>query len=380
MREITARSGLCHIWDSTHIFRDHPEAASSPVPGVSPSGNRVTLCFTWWNGGNYVSALEQIETLRSRMGESIVGQEDVVERIIIGLLANGNLLVEGLPGLAKTRAIKALAKNVEADFSRIQFTPDLLPADVTGTEVYYQKDGAGEFRFEPGPIFANIVLGDEINRAPAKVQAAMLEAMEERQVTVAGTTHRMPPLFMVMATQNPVEQEGTYPLPEAQMDRFLMHVNIVYPSVEDEVRIIDMVRAEETASHGDQGQPAEVRKRIPQQAVFDARAEIGRIRVSDAVQRYMADLVYATRIPDQYSEDLNRWIDVGSSPRASLALDKCSRTHAWLAGRDYVDPGDVRAIAHDVLRHRLMLSYQAQGDGVSADDVVDALIEQVALP
>jgi MoxR-like ATPase len=326
-------------------------------------------------------AQDQIKALRERMQQSIIGQEDVVERIIIGLLANGNLLVEGLPGLAKTRAIKALASNIEADFSRIQFTPDLLPSDVTGTEVYYQKDGQGEFRFEPGPIFANIVLGDEINRAPAKVQAAMLEAMEERQVTVAGTTHKMPPLFMVMATQNPVEQEGTYPLPEAQMDRFLMHVNIEYTPVEDEVRIVELVRGEEIATNKDNSQQSsEAAERIPQQAVFDARREIGQVKVSSAIARYMADLVYATRTPEKYSEDLARWIDVGGSPRASLALDKCSRTHAWLSGRDFVDPEDVRAIVHDCLRHRLMLSYEAQGEGVRADQVVDAIVEQVALP
>ena len=326
-------------------------------------------------------AYEQVQALQTRMQESIIGQKDVVERLIIGLLANGNLLVEGLPGLAKTRAIKALAKNLEADFSRIQFTPDLLPSDVTGTEVYYQKDGDGEFRFEPGPIFANIVLGDEINRAPAKVQAAMLEAMEERQVTVAGTTHKMPPLFMVMATQNPVEQEGTYPLPEAQMDRFLMHVNIEYTPVEDEVRIVELVRAEEVATNSDDsGQPQEAVERIPQQAIFDARREIGAVQVSAAMGRYMADLVYATRTPEKYSEDLARWIDVGGSPRASLALDKCSRTHAWLQQRDYVDPEDVRAIIHDCLRHRLMLSYEAQGEGIRADQVIDAIVEQVALP
>lgn len=326
-----------------------------------------------------MTAQDQINDLKSRMAESIIGQEDVVEKIIIGLLANGNLLVEGLPGLAKTRAIKALAENVEADFSRIQFTPDLLPADVTGTEVYYQKDGSGEFRFEAGPIFANIVLGDEINRAPAKVQAAMLEAMEERQVTVSGTTHKMPPLFMVMATQNPVEQEGTYPLPEAQLDRFLMHVNIHYTSVEDEVRIISLVRGEENVSTEKQEAKAE-RERIPQDAVFTARKEIAAVHVADAVQRYMADLVYATRTPDKYSEDLDRWIDVGGSPRASLALDKCSRTYAWLQGKDFVDPGDVRTVIHDVLRHRLMLSYEAQGDGVTADKVIDVLLEKVALP
>ncbi len=328
-----------------------------------------------------MSAYQQIAELKKRMGESIIGQEAVVERLIIGLLANGNLLVEGLPGLAKTRAIKALAKNIDADFSRIQFTPDLLPSDVTGTEIYYQSDSGSEFRFEPGPIFANIVLGDEINRAPAKVQAAMLEAMEERQVTVAGTTHKLPPLFMVMATQNPVEQEGTYPLPEAQMDRFLMHVNIEYPPVEDEVLIIDLVRSEEAASHGDSDSaPKKEAERISQDAVFAARREISKVHVSDVIQRYMVDLVYATRTPDKYSKDLDRWIDVGGSPRASIALDKCSRTHAWLNERDFVDPEDIRAIVHDVLRHRLMLSYEAQGEGVSADQVIDAVVEQVALP
>jgi MoxR-like ATPase len=332
-----------------------------------------------------MESLEQIENLKARMQQSIVGQTDVIDRLIIGLLANGNLLVEGLPGLAKTRAIKSLAKNLEADFSRIQFTPDLLPSDVTGTEVYYQSDSGSEFRFEPGPIFANIVLGDEINRAPAKVQAAMLEAMEERQVTVAGKTHRMPPLFMVMATQNPVEQEGTYPLPEAQMDRFLMHVSIEYPPIEDEVLVVDLVRAEERAaqvesSATESSEQAPSPERIPQQAVFDARREIAAIHVSDAMKRYIADLVYATRTPEKFSEDLDRWIDVGGSPRASIALDKCGRTHAWLNRRDFVDPEDVRAIVHDCLRHRLMLSYEAQGEGVRADDVIDALVEQVALP
>jgi len=326
-------------------------------------------------------AYEQVQALKARMQDSIIGQETVVERLIIGLLANGNLLVEGLPGLAKTRAIKALANNLEADFSRIQFTPDLLPSDVTGTEVYYQADGKGEFRFEAGPIFANIVLGDEINRAPAKVQAAMLEAMEERQVTVAGTTHKMPPLFMVMATQNPVEQEGTYPLPEAQMDRFLMHVNIEYPPVEDEVLIIDLVRREESAANTERNsQPPQEQQRISQDAIFAAREEIAKVQVSAPLQRYMADLVYATRTPEKYSEDLARWIDVGGSPRASLALDKCSRTLAWLNQRDYVDPEDIRSIVHDCLRHRLMLSYEAQGEGIRADQVIDALVEQVALP
>ncbi|MDU9004787.1 AAA family ATPase [Sedimentitalea todarodis] len=327
-----------------------------------------------------MTAHDQIFDLKARMGQSIIGQTDVIDRLIIGLLANGNLLVEGLPGLAKTRAIKAMAKNLDARFSRIQFTPDLLPSDVTGTEVYLQGAGKAEFRFDPGPIFANIVLADEINRAPAKVQAALLEAMEERQVTVAGTTHKMEPLFIVMATQNPIEQEGTYPLPEAQMDRFLMHVNITYPPVEDEVDVIRLVRGEEQAAHAPAPDAKETPKEIAQQAVFDARAEIGQIHVSDAMDRYMADLVYATRTPARLSEDLGNWIEVGASPRASLALDKCSRTHAWMAGRDYVDPQDVRAIAHDVFRHRIALSYEAQGDGKVTDDITDEIIKLVALP
>ncbi|MEY8829385.1 AAA family ATPase [Sedimentitalea sp. XS_ASV28] len=327
-----------------------------------------------------MTALDHIQDLKRRMGESIIGQTDVIDRLIIGLLANGNLLIEGLPGLAKTRAIKAMAKNLDARFSRIQFTPDLLPSDVTGTEVYVQGDGKSEFRFDPGPIFANIVLADEINRAPAKVQAALLEAMEERQVTVAGTTHRMEPLFIVMATQNPIEQEGTYPLPEAQMDRFLMHVNITYPPVEDEVDVIRLVRGEERTAQAHAGQTTAKPEVIAQQAVFDARAEIGGIHVSDAMDRYMADLVYATRTPAKLDEALGRWIDVGASPRASLALDKCSRAHAWMAGRDYVDPQDVRAITHDVFRHRISLSYEAQGDGKVADDITDEIIKLVALP
>lgn len=320
-----------------------------------------------------------IDALRERMGQAIIGQRDVVERLLIGLLANGNLLVEGLPGLAKTRAIKAMAKNLESDFSRIQFTPDLLPSDVTGTDVYYQTDKGGEFRFEAGPIFANIVLADEINRAPAKVQAALLEAMEERQVTVGGTTHKMAPLFMVMATQNPVEQEGTYALPEAQLDRFLMHVLITYPPVDDEVEVVRLVRAEEIAAQS-KAKGGEKPAPIPQQAIFDARSEIGAIHVSDAIDRYFADLVQATRTPEAYGDDLSRWIEVGASPRASIALDKCSRTHAWLNGRDYVDPEDVRAIAPDVLRHRLGLTYEAHGEGISADQVIAEILMQVALP
>ncbi len=322
---------------------------------------------------------EQILDLKNRMTGDIVGQEEILERLLIGLLANGNLLVEGLPGLAKTRAVKSLAKHLDANLSRIQFTPDLLPSDVTGTEVYHQVDGKGEFRFQPGPIFGNIVLADEINRAPAKVQAALLEAMEERQVTVAGTTHTMPDLFMVMATQNPIEQEGTYPLPEAQMDRFLMHVMIDYPDEAAEAQIIRLVRGESAASANSDAK-ASAREPLAQQVVFDARAEIDAIHTSEAIERYLVDLIFATRYPQRYSDQLDTWIEIGASPRGGLGLDKCSRVHAWLDGRDFVSPDDVRAIVHSVLRHRLKLSYEANAEGVTADNVVTEIVKQVAVP
>ena len=325
-----------------------------------------------------MNAREQIQSLKARMAASIIGQEAIIQRLLIGLLCNGNLLVEGLPGLAKTRAVKALAQNLEADFSRIQFTPDLLPSDVTGTEVLHTEGGDHEFRFERGPIFANIVLADEINRAPAKVQAALLEAMEERQVTVAGTTHPMPPLFMVMATQNPIEQEGTYALPEAQMDRFLMHVYIDYPDEAAEALIIRLVRGEQgSAKTGNSAKEAPAP--LAQDAVFAARDEIQQVAVGEAVERYCVDLVFATRYGQRYGEDLGRWIQVGASPRGSLALDRCSRAHAWLAGRDHVIPDDVRAIAHDCLRHRIQLGYEASADGLSANDVIDTILERVAV-
>ena len=307
------------------------------------------------------------------MASSIIGQERVVERLLIALLANGNVLIEGLPGLAKTRAVKSMATSMQVEFSRIQFTPDLLPADITGTEVLHKGADGNEFRFVPGPIFANIVLADEVNRAPAKVQAALLEAMEERQVTVGGTTHKLPPLFIVMATQNPVEQEGTYPLPEAQMDRFLMHVYIDYGTEEDEGRIIRLVRGEEQATGTDTIDP------VPQQAVFDAREEIGGVTVSPVVERYMVDLIFATRYPERYGEQLKSWINIGASPRGALGLDKCARTYAWLHERDHVLPDDVKAVTHDVLRHRLTLSYDANADGVSADDIIDEILAQVAV-
>jgi MoxR-like ATPase len=321
-----------------------------------------------------MSTHDSIKDLQQRMSASIIGQEDVVKNLVIGLLANGNILMEGLPGLAKTRAVKGMAKNMDADFSRIQFTPDLLPSDITGSEVLYTEAGQPSFRFEAGPIFANIVLADEINRAPAKVQAALLEAMEERQVTVSGTTHKMPNLFMVMATQNPIEQEGTYPLPEAQMDRFLMHVYIDYPDEQSESQIIRLVRGEEQQDSGDGGtQP------ISQQVVFSARDEIHNVGVSATIEKYMVDLVFATRYPDRYDEQLAKWIHVGVSPRGGIALDKCARVHAWLDGREHLLPDDIRAVCHGVFRHRLKLTYDASADGVSANDVIDGILQQVAV-
>lgn len=321
-----------------------------------------------------MSTLDSVRKLQTRMGQSIIGQESVIEQLLIGLLANGNILMEGLPGLAKTRAVKSLAKNMDADFSRIQFTPDLLPSDITGSEVLYTQSGQPTFRFEAGPIFANIVLADEINRAPAKVQAALLEAMEERQVTVAGKTHKMPELFIVMATQNPIEQEGTYPLPEAQMDRFLLHVYIDYGTEEAEAQVIRLVRGEE-------GPSASTEESAPviQQVIFDARKEINQVQVSEAIEKYMVDLVFATRYPERYDEKLASWIRIGASPRGAIGLDKCARVHAWLNKRDHVLPDDVRAIVHGVFRHRIALSYEANADGVSSNDVIDEILKLVAV-
>ena len=309
------------------------------------------------------------------MGRSIIGQERVIDRLILGLLANGHLLLEGLPGLAKTRAVKSLAKNLAVGLSRIQFTPDLLPSDITGTEIYHVSGSKETLEFQPGPIFSNLVLADEINRAPAKVQAALLEAMEERQVTVAGKTHKMDSLFMVLATQNPIEQEGTYPLPEAQMDRFLMHVRVNYPDDEDELEVIRLVRSEWKGLEVEDrdGEP------ILQDAIFNAREEISRIHSSENIERYIVSLISATRYPEKYDEQLAQWIELGASPRGSLALDKCSRVQAWLAQREHVTPDDVRAVVHDCLRHRLILSYEANADGMTVDQVIDEIIKLVAV-
>ena len=321
-----------------------------------------------------MSAREQILELKNRVSRSIIGQEHVVERLLLALLANGNVLMEGLPGLAKTRAIKTLAQHIESEFSRIQFTPDLLPSDVTGTEVYYSEGGIGTFKFQPGPLFGNVVLADEINRAPAKVQAALLEAMEERQITVAGQSHKLPELFMVLATQNPIEQEGTYPLPEAQMDRFLMHVMVEYPDEASEVQILRLVRGEEgsAASSGDDA-------KIAQQVVFDARSEIQQVAVAEAIDAYIVALIAATREPSRYSDQLRMWIHVGASPRGAIALDKVSRAHAWLNDRDFVSPDDVRAVVHDCLRHRIMLSYEANAEGITTDHVIKEIVTRVAV-
>ena len=321
-----------------------------------------------------MTPFESIQLLQTKMNAAIIGQENIVERLIIGLLANGNLLVEGLPGLAKTRAVRAMADAIDSEFSRIQFTPDLLPSDVTGSENMYEDNGEYKFRFEKGPIFGNIILADEINRAPAKVQAAMLEAMEERQVTVAGKTHKMPKLFIVMATQNPIEQEGTYPLPEAQKDRFLMHVNITYPDKASEIEVIALVRGEKS------GKKPEKSEDIAQEVIFAAREEISKVQSSKVVIQYIVDLVSATRHPEKYDETLASYIDVGVSPRASLALDQCSRVYAWLQGRDYTTPEDVRAVVHDVFRHRITPSYEAQSQRVGNDEIIDSILGLVTLP
>ena len=324
-----------------------------------------------------MSAYEAIQELKRQMCQSILGQEAVIERLIIALLANGNVLLEGLPGLGKTRAVKCLADIMDAGLSRIQFTPDLLPADIIGTEIFHYDAGRETLQFQPGPIINNLILADEINRAPAKVQAALLEAMEERQVTVAGKTYPLPDLFMVLATQNPIEQEGTYPLPEAQMDRFLMHVSIDYPDKATELDIIRLVRSEEQA-----GKPTDIQSRpfkVDPQAVFEARAQIQQIHVSESIEHYMVNLVTATRQPEKYNQDLGQWIEVGASPRGSIALDKCARSHAWLHQRDYVDPDDVRAVAHDSLRNRIIPSYEADAEGKSSQMIISEIIKQVAV-
>ena len=318
-----------------------------------------------------MTALESILYLKKNMSKSIIGQETLIDRLILVLLANGNMLLEGLPGLAKTRAIKSLAKELDCGLSRIQFTPDLLPSDITGTEIY-QPESKEKFIFQEGPIFSNLILADEINRSPAKVQSALLEAMEERQVSVAGKTYKMDDLFMVMATQNPVEQEGTYPLPEAQMDRFLMHVMIDYPDDASELKIMRLNREEQTSKVKED-------KKLSPQVIFDARKEIDQVTISENMEKYIVDIISATRYPKKYSQDLDNWIDFGASPRGSIAIDRSCRTHAWMNGKDFVSPDNIRATVHDCLRHRLILSYEANADGVTPDHVLDEILKQVAV-
>ena len=310
-----------------------------------------------------------IAGLETWLSQQIIGQADLVKKLLIAILADGHLLVEGAPGLAKTRAIKMMAEGVEGDFHRVQFTPDLLPGDITGTDVF--RPQLGTFEFQAGPIFHNLILADEINRAPAKVQSALLEAMAERQVSVGGTTYPLPALFLVMATQNPIEQEGTYPLPEAQLDRFLMHVKVDYPNSAAERDILKLARRE--ASTGEQVDQPEVSEAV----IFAAREEVLKLHMSDAVEEYIVQLIMATRQPGAYSEELASWIEYGASPRATIGLDRCARAHAWLLGQDFVSPDDVKAMAYDVLRHRLVVSYDGEIAGVTADDVIDKLLDLV---
>jgi len=305
----------------------------------------------------------------------IIGQQRLMERLIMALLCNGHLLVEGAPGLAKTTAIKVLADRIEGDFHRIQFTPDLLPADLTGTEIY--RPQAGTFEFQRGPIFHNLILADEVNRAPAKVQSAMLEAMGEHQVTVGRVTYPMPALFLVMATQNPIEQEGTYPLPEAQLDRFLMHIAIGYPDEKSEQEILELARGQARDELNLKPEPATL---VTQKQVFQAQSEVLDLHMAPALQQYIIQLVLATREPGKWDETLARLVSYGASPRATIALDRCARARAWLGGRDFVSPDDIHAVIHEVMRHRVLLSYEAEADGVSVDELVNRLLDLVPVP
>ncbi|KAA9131011.1 MoxR family ATPase [Marinihelvus fidelis] len=305
----------------------------------------------------------------------IIGQERLMERLVMALLCHGHLLVEGAPGLAKTTAIKVLADRIEGDFHRIQFTPDLLPADLTGTEIYRPQEAV--FEFQRGPIFHNLILADEVNRAPAKVQSALLEAMGEHQVTVGRVTYPLPQLFLVMATQNPIEQEGTYPLPEAQLDRFLMHVAINYPDAEAEQAILELARSQARDELGETGAPPVL---VTQAQVFSAQRQVLDLHMAPALQAYIVQLVLATREPGRWDDELARMVSFGGSPRATIALDRCARARAWLDGRDFVSPDDIQAVAHDVLRHRVLLSYEAEADGVTVDQLTDRLLDLVPVP
>jgi MoxR-like ATPase len=319
-----------------------------------------------------------LQTVRTHIGQVIFGQQEVVEQTLVTLLAGGHLLLIGVPGLAKTKLVETLGTVLGLDAKRVQCTPDLMPADIIGSEVLEEGDsGKRQFRFLQGPVFAQILMADEINRAPAKVQAALLEAMAERQITVGKATYPLPPLFMVMATQNPIEQEGTYPLPEAQLDRFLLHVKIDYPNAEHEQAILHLARAEAKGALHSQGG---VQPKVSQQALFAARGEVLDLYLAESLEQYLLQIVLATRNPGVDGPDLAGWIQYGASPRASIALDRCARAKAWLQQRDFVDPGDIQDMAYDVLRHRLILSYEAEAEGISSDYVIKELIARIAVP
>ncbi|MCP4332675.1 MAG: MoxR family ATPase [Gammaproteobacteria bacterium] len=318
---------------------------------------------------------QEIINLRAAVSAKIIGQQGLIERLLIAILADGHLLVEGAPGLAKTRAIKVLGESIEGDFHRVQFTPDLLPADLTGTEIYRPQDGS--FKFQRGPLFHNLILADEINRAPAKVQSALLEAMAERQITVGTETYALPEIFLVMATQNPLEQEGTYPLPEAQLDRFLMHVRVGYPSGEDEKKILALTRHEARSQNSAVTTPGAM---ISQRNLLEARDAVLDIHLDSSLEDYIIEIVLATRSAERYGEELAGWIQHGASPRATMALDRCARAYAWLNNRDYVVPEDIQLIAPDVLRHRIILSFEAEAEGRTADSCIDEVLARVAVP
>lgn len=330
---------------------------------TSPSENGLT------------PAQKALQGLSRYVASQVIGQERLVERMLVALLADGHILVEGAPGLAKTRAINVLSQGIEGDFHRIQFTPDLLPADLTGTEIYRPQEGS--FQFQRGPLFHNLVLADEINRSPAKVQSALLEAMAERQVTVGRVTYPLPELFLVMATQNPIEQEGTYPLPEAQLDRFMLFIKIGYPEAQHERTILNLVRDEARGIRS--AAKAEFQK-ISQATLFEARQEALNLYLAESLEEYLLQVILATRNPGAYDPSLARWVQFGASPRATIALDRCARARAWLQGRDFVLPEDIQIIAPDVLRHRLILSYEAEADGVDADHVITELLRRVGVP
>lgn len=325
-----------------------------------------------------MSTFASIDQLRQQLESSVVGQEVLVNRMLIALLVNGHLLVEGAPGLAKTRAVKELASRIDGDYQRVQFTPDLLPADLTGTEVYRPSDGS--FVFQKGPLFSNLVLADEINRAPAKVQSALLEAMAEQQISVGHESYELPDIFMVMATQNPIEQEGTYALPEAQLDRFLMKVEIGYPDASRETEILELVRNEARAEHRGDAADTVQAINLSQQDIVAARGEVLNVHLAENVQDYIVRLITVSREPNSRAMDLRRWLSYGASPRGTIALDAAARAYAWLNERDYVSPGDVQAVVHDVLRHRVLLTYEAEAEGVTPKKVIDKLLSAVAVP